>query len=136
MTIASGLLAITLGLISYYKIEPRKLLAFNIDEIGLQINHYFKRKEALFSPLGFVLLIVAVVRLGTFCAVGLRRSIFDLEDPLTLIFVVDMLAFFNLVALWTLCVFVKIITQSAQALCPIFLGKAKAYGNAKKRTGA
>ena len=110
MTIASGLLALTLGLYSYYKIEPRRLLAFKIDEIGLQINHYFKRKEALFSPFGLVLLIVAIVRVGIFCVVAFNRKIFDLEDPLTLVLVVDMLAFLNLVTLWTLCILMKIVT--------------------------
>ena len=134
-TIVSGLMALLLGFDSYCKIEPRKLLAFNIDEIGMQINHYFKRKEAIFSPLGLLLVSVAAVRSVIALAIAWTGPITDLEDPLTLVFALDSAALMNLAALWSLFVVLKVITQAGQALCPISLGKFKAYGNAKKRVG-
>ena len=67
LTLLSGLLTLILGLIAYYQIEAKKLLAFNIDEIGLQINHYFKRKQAIFSPLGFTVLVISILRFIIVC---------------------------------------------------------------------
>ena len=70
LTLVSSLLQLAIGLQSYLKIEPKRLLNFKIDEIGLQINHYFKRKQALLSPLGLALLTVILIRTGVLCAIS------------------------------------------------------------------
>ena len=37
-------------------------MTYEIDEIGLRINHYFKVKEAVFSPLGYAVIIASLLR--------------------------------------------------------------------------
>ena len=63
LTLLSGVLMLVVGIHAFTKIESKRLLAFEIDEMNLRINHYFKRKEAIFSQLGFTLLSIATTRL-------------------------------------------------------------------------
>ena len=47
-----------------YAIEDKKMFDFDIDEHALRINHYFKRKEAIFSKTClFGLLPISILRI-------------------------------------------------------------------------
>ena len=56
-------------------IEERRLFSFTVDEHALRINHYFKRKEAIFSEVGVAVLVgsVAKVLVLTQLVVSLRN---------------------------------------------------------------
>ena len=106
-TLLSGFLSLLLGLVSFFKIEPTKLLQFDIDEISLQINHYFKRKQAIFSPLGFTLVVVACIRILIVLLIG-----FDSIKTISIVsmYVLDRICLFNIALQWGLAVAVKFVT--------------------------
>ena len=63
LLVISGLAVVVLGR-KQTQIESKKMFdpSLNIDEIKLRINHFFKRKEALFSTVGKSVLFLGVAR--------------------------------------------------------------------------
>ena len=133
LTLLNGLLCLTLGLFSFLKIEPTKLLQFDIDEISLQINHYFKRKQAIFSPLGFTLVGIACLKFVIVLLISFQSI---RTSSILSVYLLDRICLANIALHWGLACAVKFVTQIMQRYCPVALGRLKAYGNAKQRVGA
>ena len=110
-TVLSGILCLLLGLYTFCSIESKRLLPFPIDEIGLQINHYFKRKQAIYSPLGFLVLLVALIRTVEFLFLAKRGFTFnDVQDPMSFLMGLDFICVINILVVISLFCLVKFST--------------------------
>ena len=90
---------------------------FEIDEHAMRINHYFKRKQAIFSKLClFVLLPVSIMR---------ALNILFISNDNDLVAWIDYLAIRNIILTAFLFALTKAITQACQALCPLKLASFK-----------
>ena len=114
-------------------IENRRLFAFRIDEHALRINHYFKRKEAIFSALGLFVLGVSLVKIVVvFLLISSLRNSEAKSDghwPVEALIWLDIAALTIILLQVLSLAVVKGITQTCQAKCPLRLGQIKAYCN-------
>ena len=108
LSILSGILMTCLSL-TQYKIESKQLIGSpQIDEIKLRINHYFKMKEAIFSRLGFTVLILSLVRIPFALMVFEFNFAYNEKSFLVLLSLLDLICFANVILLLSLFVTVKI----------------------------
>ena len=81
------------------------------------------------------MLVISVVRAGVVCLIAKRGLMTTENDSLSIVYMADILSLINIVLLISLFVLAKAATQASQAYCPIFLGRVKQFGNARKRSG-
>ena len=121
--VVNGLLLVLLAYKQHF-IEQRRIYdpQFNIDEIELRINHYFKMQESIKSFLGFVTLLVGLIK--TFFAYSFvlskRQSQYKPEGyPDKILAFVEIFCVLNLVILAVVYLVFKLSWQVLQACCPL-----------------
>ena len=105
----SGLLELALGWRQRI-IEQRRLIdpKHKVDEIGLKINHYFMRKEALMSTLGY-----SVVALGIFRVfISIKFLLNKNKDETSIIEMIEMgLGYLDVLSALNLIVLFIVVTS-------------------------